>query len=100
MIVLIGDVRVLYTITQGSLRDLSENLEEATPLVDFQPIEGGSVIIRDGDSSGLLAVQIYEDSQPEVDEVFLVRLDQVLLITPHPGGFEPALGELIRIIFS
>ena len=89
-----GNIRVSYTINQGTLRPLSEVLELATPLTDFQSIVEASITLLDGQSSGIIGVQIYEDAHPEVDEIFLVTLDSLQLISDHDGNFEPSLGRL------
>lgn len=61
--------------------------------MDFRSVSGGTVALFDGESSGVISVQLMEDEVPEVDEVFLVNLTRVELVEPRTSTFMPKLGQ-------
>ena len=86
---------MVYDIRSGSLQSLTADLQLATPVLDFKPVSGGSVIFGDGQGSGAITVEVADDNIPEVDEVFVVQLKRVELIQPQSSTFLPTLGEFI-----
>ncbi|XP_041464132.1 adhesion G-protein coupled receptor V1-like [Lytechinus variegatus] len=75
----IGQVRVSYTISQGSLDPTKPANERALNGSDF--VGGaGFVDFSDGSSSESISILINEDDIPELDEVFLVTLNSVELL--------------------
>ena len=49
--------------------------------------------MADGVNSAIIPVHIYDDSTPEVDEVFIIKLTNTKLAESKDTGFLPALGE-------
>ena len=68
-----GSVRVFYSITAGHISDLNDELHPAIAGQDFVAVDG-YVDLSDGQSSANLALNISDDTLPEVQEVFLVNL--------------------------
>lgn len=66
-------MRVYYSILSGNVTDLERELELATARQDFLA-EENFLDIPDGENFGHLPLTIYDDSVPEVREVFLVNL--------------------------
>ena len=88
-----GTVRVYFDVKGGALRPPDENTVPANPDIDFRAVTGGYVALFDGESSGVITVQLMEDEVPEVDEIFLVNLTRVELVEPKTSTFKPKLGE-------
>ena len=88
-----GDVRVYYDTKQGAVSTLNTNLESAAPGTDFIPVVGGYITISDGENFGTIVAQIKEDSVPEVDEVFIVQITQLQLLSGMTSNFQPVLGK-------
>ncbi|XP_061172919.1 adhesion G-protein coupled receptor V1-like [Saccostrea echinata] len=89
----IGTVRVSYSISQGSVTPLSEELSAATPTEDFTAVQG-YVDIPDQNVSVTISAQIVDDAQPEVDEVFIVSLTGVTLMnSTDTSSMPPRLGN-------
>ncbi|XP_022110249.1 G-protein coupled receptor 98-like isoform X2 [Acanthaster planci] len=67
---------------------------QAIPGLDYIPINSGTVRIPDGTAYGYLNVTIRDDTTPEQNEVFNMRLASVTLVgpTPQPQNL-PTLGS-------
>lgn len=95
----IGTVRVSYSISSGSVNPLSEDLVAAKPTEDFTAVQG-YIDIPDNNVSATVAVQILDDSLPEVDEAFVVTLTGVILVnTTDASSMPPRLGMIIILNF-
>lgn len=81
-----------YEVKTGNITVLKQGQRLATDK-DFRATVG-SIIIDNGQSSGQLPVQIIDESDPEIAEVFIVNITQVELVTsPHnTSGMAPKLG--------
>ncbi|XP_052793587.1 adhesion G-protein coupled receptor V1-like [Mya arenaria] len=88
----IGNIRVEYEITAGSLSQTNDELIYASANEDFAA-ERTFVDLVEGVSSAAITVTIMEDEIPEVDEVFVVRLLSVTLINEQASGEPPVLGS-------
>ena len=88
-------MRVIYDIRVGSMETLTSDLQLAAATLDFKAVSNGSVVFGDGQSSGIIMVEIVDDNIPEVDEVFIVQLRRVELIQPQTSTFQPKLGQSI-----
>ena len=75
-------------------------MELAAPGIDFVPAVGGYITISNGENSGTIAVQIKEDSTPEVDEAFIVQITQLQLMSTMSTNFRPVLGKLFMLIVA
>lgn len=69
----VGSVRVYYSVISGHMTDLSAELQEAVANQDFTS-GSGYVDVVGGQNSKQLFLNITDDTIPEVQEVFLVNL--------------------------
>lgn len=83
-----------FEITGGSISLTNEELVYATASEDFIA-ERKFIDLADGVSSASIAVTILEDDEPEVDEVFIVRLLSVSLVNEETSAEPPVLGKLL-----
>ena len=86
-----GDVRVNYEVKVGSISPQTTDLRAALAN-DFAAVAADYVTVADGQSSGIIPVVIFEDDQPEVDEVLLATITSVELLGQSSGNFLPKLG--------
>lgn len=98
-IVFTGTVRVSYSISSGSVTPLSEELVGAKPTEDFTTVQG-YIDIPDNNVSATVAVQILDDSLPEVDEAFVVTLTGVILVNATDASSMPPRLGMILILHS
>lgn len=98
-IVFTGTVRVSYSISSGSVTPLSEELVGAKPTEDFTAVQG-YIDIPDNNVSATVAVQILDDSLPEVDEAFVVTLTGVILVNATDASSMPPRLGMILILHS
>lgn len=94
-----GTVRVSYSISSGSVTPLSEELVAAKPTEDFTAVQG-YIDIPDNNVSATVAVQILDDSLPEVDEAFVVTLTGVILVNATDASSMPPRLGMILILHS
>ncbi len=88
----IGDVRLYYNILAGTYTQaLTDDVQLAMSGLDFLPVRQGFITINNGDNTGIILAQIYDDDIPEVDEVFLVNITHLELVDPVNSAFKPAL---------
>ncbi|KAK3601208.1 hypothetical protein CHS0354_004408 [Potamilus streckersoni] len=95
-----GTVRVEYEVVPGSISVLNGDLVLATSNQDFVALKS-YIDLGDGIVSGTINVQILDDNIPEVDEVFIVRLTLVSLLTD--GSPPPRLasnGTVSQVIIN
>lgn len=95
----IGTVRVSYSISSGSVTPLSEELVAAKPTEDFTAVQG-YIDIPDNNVSATVAVQILDDSLPEVDEAFVVTLTGVILVNATDASSMPPRLGMILVLHS
>lgn len=94
-----GTVRVSYSISSGSVTPLSEELVAAKSTEDFTAVQG-YIDIPDNNVSVTVAVQILDDSLPEVDEAFVVTLTGVILVNATDASSMPPRLGMILILHS
>ncbi|XP_076465116.1 adhesion G-protein coupled receptor V1-like isoform X2 [Babylonia areolata] len=87
----IGTVRVTYQVVEGAISELNANLRRASQGQDFRSVTSGSVSIPGGFTSATISVAIVNDMNPEIDEVFLVRLLSVSLVGSGDEASPPVL---------
>ena len=83
---------MFYSVKQGSLVKTSQDLTLASEGQDFVGVSAYRDA-PDGSNSLTIPVQVLDDEIPEVEEVFLVQLTQVQLLTGANSTFRPKLGE-------
>ena len=67
----------------------------ARPGEDYSSVAEASVLIQDGNSTGLLPVTILDDNIPELNELFTVMLQRVTVDDPAAvTQDEPQIGDL------
>ena len=67
----------------------------ARPGEDYSSVAEASVLIQDGNSTGLLPVTILDDNIPELNEQFIVMLQRVTVDDPAAvTQDEPQIGDL------
>ena len=86
-----GVVDVNYVVEGGNISALASNESLATPGIDFVS-EGGVVRLEDGQQSAVIPVSPLDDVDPELDEVFLVRLTSVTLVGEANNTILPSIG--------
>nr|XP_006812422.1 PREDICTED: G protein coupled receptor 98-like protein isoform X1 [Saccoglossus kowalevskii] len=87
----IGYVRIFYEIRAGSINPLTPYDNIASSNTDFIP-HTGYIDFTDGIVNQPIQVQILEDTIPELDEVFLVNLTSVMLMSTPTTDTPPKLG--------
>ena len=80
-------------VKHGSLRPVGNMVEAATPGIDFHA-EVSHVTVYNGETSASISVDIIEDEEPEIDEVFLVEITSVELVTNGNSSYLPRIGRL------
>ncbi|KAL4228132.1 hypothetical protein ACF0H5_013567 [Mactra antiquata] len=88
----IGLIRIDYEIVHGSISLTNDELVYASESVDFVT-ERKFIDMDDGLASTSITVTILEDEEPEVDEVFIVRLLSVSLVNQVASSDPPVLGS-------
>ena len=68
----------------------------ATPNVDYSAITNSSIVIPSGHDSANITISIFDDLNPELGEVFDVKLEHVELIGQSPA-LPPQLGGVPRV---
>ncbi len=81
-----------YNVRQGSISPLTRELEAAGS-ADFTQIQEGYITIGDGENSGSIIVQIKDDNVAEVNEVFLVEIARLQLMSLMTTNFLPVMGK-------
>ena len=84
-------MRVYYVVEEGFIT--SSATVKALEGKDFTSEDSGIVTLYDGETTGTITVPILEDELPEVDEVFIIRLLRLELLSPLGSTFTPRLGE-------
>lgn len=84
-------VDISYVVEGGNVSALASNESLATPGIDFVS-EGGVVRLEDGQQSAVIPVNLLDDVDPELDEVFLVRLTSVTLVGGANNTILPSIG--------
>jgi hypothetical protein len=84
-----GAVRVAYSVVQGTSSPLSADLTLASPGQDFVAVPSAYVDVAAGVTFTSIPVTIINDLLPEIDEVFLVRLNSVTLLQAPDGSNPP-----------
>ncbi|XP_077988560.1 adhesion G-protein coupled receptor V1-like [Glandiceps talaboti] len=87
----IGQVRIFYEIMAGSIDPQTPSTNLATANTDFIP-GTGFVDFSEGVVNQPIQVQLLEDTTPELDEVFLVNLTSVMLMSATNTETPPKLG--------
>ena len=81
-------------ISEGSVSVTNNDLRLATANRDFiSTMQPGFVDLDNGVTSAIIQIQILPDEEPEVDEVFVVRLLSVTLMDLNKATPEPLLGK-------
>ena len=90
-----GVVRVYYDVKMGFPSTL-DNMDAILAIgdFDFRSVVRGDIIMYEGDVSASVPVVIFDDNVPEIDELFLVELTSVELVSPLESTFSPELGKL------
>ncbi|XP_070543508.1 adhesion G-protein coupled receptor V1-like isoform X2 [Ptychodera flava] len=88
----IGNVRIFYEILGGTVEPQNPSTSLASPNVDFIP-GTGFIEFEEGVLNQPIQVQILEDTTPELDEVFLVNLTSVMLMSATTTDTPPKLGR-------
>ncbi|XP_055956200.1 adhesion G-protein coupled receptor V1 [Patella vulgata] len=98
----IGQIRVNYQVLAGSITPTSDTLKLATVTDDFQGLSS-FIDLQSGSSTGTISVNIVNDTIPEIDEVFIVRLTAVTLNGSASNSNPPRLatnGTVSEIIIN
>ena len=80
-----------YSVERGSRGVLTPGQTLATPAVDFVEVVD-YVRMVDGQQSAVISVTIVDDVDPELDEVFIVRLTSVTLVGGASSTLPPSIG--------
>lgn len=80
-----------YTVEGGNVGLLAFNESLASPGEDFVPQEGVARL-GDGQESAVIDVTLVNDADPELDEVFVVRLTSVTLVNEIIDTLAPSIG--------
>lgn len=79
----------------GSTKPIAEDEKLAHPGTDFIATIG-SIVIPDGLSAGLIRVQVLDENLAELDEIFMVNITSVELVTAVSSSkLLPRLGQHI-----
>lgn len=70
--------------------------KQATPNVDYTAATNNSIVIPSGQNSANITVSISDDFEPELGEVFDVKLVHVELVGQSPA-LPPQLGRVQRV---